>query len=271
MKLPELPEVQTIVDDLNKEILGCRIIGITTITGSIWRRRCPPGRKIIHATVTGIGRKGKHIFMHLSNGRILIVHLGMTGQLKKDRSNIRPGKHTHLIIEFEKFDLHYDDVRRFGFLDLVNSGDLDNVSYLSKLGPDPLEIDEEKFVDLIKSKKRMLKPLLLDQSVISGLGNIYSDEALFRAGINPKANSRKLRKIRIVGLYRAMREILESAIMARGSSISDYVDSSGGKGGYQDYHAVYGRTGEPCRNCGARIKREIIGGRSAHFCPRCQR
>jgi formamidopyrimidine-DNA glycosylase len=195
----------------------------------------------------------------------------MTGRLVLAGSGSPPDKHTHVIIRFDGFDIHYNDIRRFGFMDLRRDTRIENVSYLAKLGPDPFELGENEFAGVIKSKNRMIKQLLLDQNIISGLGNIYTDEILFRAGIHPRAISSRLRKKRILCLYNVTIETLNRAIKARGSSISDFVDGSGAPGGYQNFHSVYGREGKPCNKCGARIKREIIASRSAHFCPRCQR
>ncbi len=269
--MPELPEVQTIVDDLNGIIRGARIIDMRTITGSIWRYKYPRRRNIIGATVSNVARRAKFILVYLSNGKVLIVHLGMTGRLTVAPSGSRPEKHTHVVLKFAGFDLHYNDVRRFGFMDLVGAGNLAKIPYLNKLGPDPFDMERDEFISIIKSKKRMIKPLLLDQNVVSGLGNIYSDEVLFEARIHPKTISSKIGRKRLANLHAASLEILRNAIKARGSSISDYVDGSGNRGAFQNSHRVYGREGQPCEKCGAKIKREIIGGRSAHFCPRCQR
>jgi formamidopyrimidine-DNA glycosylase len=195
----------------------------------------------------------------------------MTGRMIVTEPERIPEKHTHVIIRFGDFDIHYNDVRRFGFMDLVRSDKLGEVKYLCNLGPDPFEIGEEIFSGIVKSKKRMIKQLLLDQNTISGLGNIYSDEILFAAGIHPRSISFRIGKKRLARLYDVTIETLNRAIKARGSSVSDFVDGSGAPGKYQNFHYVYGREGKPCKKCGALIKREIIASRSAHFCPRCQR
>ncbi len=269
--MPELPEVQTIIDDLKSKIRGAGIIDIKTSTKSIWRYKYPRKGNIVGATVSGVARRGKYILIYLSKNKALIVHLGMTGRLIFTESGSRPQKHTHIVLRFTDFDIHYNDIRRFGFMDLVNLDNLENVSYLRNLGPDPFEIETGDFISIIRSKKRMMKPFLLDQNVISGLGNIYSDEILFKARIHPRVISSKIGKKRLTNLHDAALEILKNAIKARGSSISNYVDGSGSRGRYQNSHLVYGREGKPCKRCGAKIKREVIGSRSAHFCPRCQR
>lgn len=269
--MPELPEVQTIVNDLAKMMRGKNIAEVVTLTKSIWRYNIPKKTTMAGTAVNKITRRGKYILITLSNGGTLIIHLGMTGRLNGFDTGMEPEKHTHLLIKFDDFDVHFNDIRRFGFVDYAPNGKLRDISYLNKLGPDPFELDEKQFVEIIKSRKRIIKPLLMDQEVISGLGNIYSDEALFKAGIKPLSNSLRIRKIRIAKLYNAVIEVLDDAINARGSSISDYVDGSGTKGNYQNYHSVYGKEGQPCPKCGAKIKRIVLGGRSAHFCPRCQR
>lgn len=269
--MPELPEVQTVIDDLEPNIKNRKIVDIRILTRSIWRYKYPRKTNICGATVTDIGRKGKYILTYLSSDHILITHLGMTGRLVLTERGKPPDKHTHVVIQFDDFDIHFNDVRRFGFMDLCRGRGIYNVSYLAKLGPDPFELSEDEFAGIIKSKNRMIKQLLLDQNVISGLGNIYSDEILFGSRIHPRRTSSRLSKKRILRLYDVTIEILNGAIKARGSSVSDFVDGSGAPGGYQNFHSVYGREGKPCRNCGADIKREIIASRSAHFCPRCQR
>jgi len=269
--MPELPEVQTIVNDLKKKIMGSKIADIKTITKSIWRNGPPHKRKIIGTAVSNIDRKGKYILIRLSRGRTLVIHLKMTGRLTIENKRKIADKHTHFVFVFDEFELHFNDVRRFGFLDLIEKIEINSTPYLAKIAPDPFEINQDEFIRLIQSKKRIIKPLLMDQTVISGLGNIYADEALFRAGIHPKKNSSKMSKVRAGNLYRSIIEILKKAIHARGSSVSDYVDGSGHRGGYQHKHLVYGKEGEPCPQCGRAIKRERIGGRSAHYCTRCQK
>jgi formamidopyrimidine-DNA glycosylase len=269
--LPELPEVQTIVNDLGPKMINRKITDIKILTRSIWRYKYPRKGNIIGARVTGISRRGKYIVISLSGKYTWIVHLGMTGRLVLAKSGTRRDKHTHVIMRFSGFEVHYNDIRRFGFMDLLPDGRIEKIPYLKNLGPDPFELDETGFMGVLKSRKRMIKQLLMDQNVISGLGNIYSDEILFGAGIHPRAISSRLRKKRISGLYNATIETLNLAIRARGSSISDFVDGSGEPGGYQDYHSVYGREGKPCVKCGTPVRREKIAGRSAHYCPRCQR
>jgi formamidopyrimidine-DNA glycosylase len=268
--MPELPEVETIVRDLKERVIGAGIRRVSFLNGSIWRNGKPSSRSLIGKKIQDIERKGKNILVHLSSDRTLVVHLKMTGKLTLQRQGSPMIKHTHFIMNLDDGELRFNDTRRFGYLDLVRSSRLDSIDYLAKLGPDPLQISENEFVEIVRSKRRIIKSLLLDQNVISGLGNIYTDEALFSAGIHPKRISSSLSAKRIKRLHRAIIEVLKAAIGTRGSSIGDYVDALGRPGAYQDHHNVYRRYGQPCPGCGRSIRREVIGGRSAHFCPRCQ-
>lgn len=195
----------------------------------------------------------------------------MTGKLTVCKPDDSIEKHTHFIVRFKGSELRFNDIRRFGYLDFKESTRLSEMKYLAVLGPDALEISENDFIRRVKSKNGMIKPLLLDQKIISGLGNIYADEALHAAGINPIRKASRISTVRLKRLHNNIVLILKKAIASRGSSVSDYVDGSGKKGGYQRYHRVYGLTGQPCRKCGLSIKKKIIAGRSSHYCPGCQR
>ncbi len=269
--MPELPEVETIIRDLKERVIGTEIQEVSFLNGSIWRNSKPSSRSLIRKKIKNIERMGKNILIHLSNNRTLVIHLKMTGRLTFEDSETPLVKHTHFVVKLDNGELRFNDTRRFGYLDLVESSKLDKIDYIAQLGPDPLEISEDEFLEIVRSKRRIIKSLLLDQNVISGLGNIYADEALFLAGIHPERISSSLSAKRIRGLHRAIIEVLKAAIETRGSSIGDYVDGLGRPGAYQNHHRVYRREGQPCPRCGRLIKREIIGGRSTHFCPRCQR
>lgn len=268
--MPELPEVETIVRDLKERVIGARIQGVRISNGSVWRNGQPSPRSLIRRKIQNIERMGKNILVHLSNNRTLVIHLKMTGRLTFEGSRTPLAKHTHFAVRLDNGELHYNDIRRFGYLDLVESSKLDKIDYLAHLGPDPLLISENEFIGIIRSRSRIIKSLLLDQKVISGLGNIYTDETLFRAGIHPRRISSGLSRKRVGRLHQAIVDILKAAIEGRGSSVGDYVDGSGLPGFYQERHLVYGREGQPCFQCSRHIKREIIGSRSAHFCTRCQ-
>jgi formamidopyrimidine-DNA glycosylase len=269
--MPELPEVETIVRDLRKNVTGSEIKAVRFLNNSVWRNAKPESRTLIGRKIEEVGRKGKHILIHLSGGRTLVVHLKMTGRLTYEGGGSPVAKHTHLILILNGGEMRFNDIRRFGYLDLAKSSQLDDMDYLRQLGPDPLMISEQEFTEIVRGRRKMIKALLLDQNVVSGLGNIYSDEALFAAGIYPARVSSRISKVRAGRLHHVIVKVLKAAIRARGSSVDDYVDGSGKRGSFQNYLKVYGRGGEPCVKCGTTIKRRVIGSRSAHFCPRCQR
>ena len=269
--MPELPEVETIVRDLRRDLIGQKIESVRFLNRTVWRKRAPSQKEIVGATVDRVERRGKHILVFHSNGRVLIVHLKMTGRLTFEQPSTAIKKHTHLVINLDSGQLRFNDIRRFGYLDLVRETDIGNLGYLAALGPDALVVPRDEFTRLLRSKKRIIKSLLMDQNFLAGMGNIYSDEALFLAGINPRRVSSAISGIRAGRLYDAMIEILKRAIDSRGSSMNDYVDARGQKGSFQIHHLVYGKEGKPCPRCGRKIRRQVIGSRSAHFCPGCQR
>ncbi len=205
-------------------------------------------------------RRGKFILITLDQG-ILAIHLGMTGKLLLDGAE---GEHTHGVFTLDELVLLYDDPRQFGRIEW-------SPARVNKLGPEPLEIGLEEFVRRLRGRKTKVKPLLLNQAFLAGMGNIYVDEALFLAGIHPLATASRLSAARAARLYQTTREVLTLAIEHRGSSISDYVDAEGRRGNFQLLHRAYGREGEPCVNCGAAIKKIVVGQRGTHFCPRCQK
>lgn len=214
--------------------------------------------------IGAIKRYGKFIVVSIGGGGYLLIHLGMTGRLLLGGE---PGKHTHGIFTLDRGVLLYDDSRQFGCLEFSE----DFPQRVARLGPEPLEVSFEDFLAGLKERKTRIKALLLNQSFLRGVGNIYADEALFRAGIHPQTIAGKLRKERARRLYDAIVEVLTEAIEAGGSSISDYVDAEGRKGFFQFSHRVYQRTGEACVNCGTPIRRVLVAQRSSHFCPKCQK
>jgi len=209
-------------------------------------------------TIESVKRRGKYIVMQLDQGT-LTVHLGMTGRLLFDGSE---DKHTHGVFTLDRGTLVYNDSRQFGRI--IWNADL------SHLGPEPLEISYEDFATRLKKRKTHMKSLLLNQSFVAGVGNIYADETLFASGVHPLAMSARLNPAKIQAVYESMRRILSLAIAKGGSSISDYVDAHGEKGWFQLEHQAYGREGEPCVVCGTPIKKILVTQRGTHFCPRCQ-
>lgn len=259
--MPELPEVETIVRGLAPRLAGRRIESIEVGQPRVLINDIRPAAG---STIRRVRRWGKHIVADLGRGH-LVIHLGMTGQLLFDAP---PGPHTHARFHLGRgHTLVYNDIRQFGRLEFSER----LPQRLEQLGPDPLELSEAEFVRRLRSRRAMAKALLLDQRFLRGLGNIYADEALYRAGIHPRAIAARLRPPRAAALYGAIQQVLRDAIEHRGSSVSDYVASDGRRGSFQLRHQVYRRTGLPCANCGTAIRRILVAARGTHFCPRCQR
>jgi formamidopyrimidine-DNA glycosylase len=263
--MPELPEVETVVRSIAR-LKGRRIVSAEFTCLRILRGGDPDrmaaslaGRKI-----AGIKRYGKFIVASLDGGAFLMIHLGMTGKLLLGGPR---GKHTHAILTLDRGALLYDDSRQFGCIEYSEAFP----ARVARLGPEPLEITLEDFVARLRNRKTSIKALLLNQTFVRGVGNIYADEALFRAGIHPQTQAAKIRGERVRRLHAAIVEVLTEAIEAGGSSVSDYVDAQGRKGFFQFKHRVYQRTGEPCVTCGAKVRRILVGQRSSHFCPKCQK
>lgn len=210
-----------------------------------------------------VTRHGKFIVVALDRG-VLTIHLGMTGKLLMDGV---AGPYTRAAFELDEGALIYDDIRHFGKIQW-SRGLPDRIA---ALGPDALSIALEDFRALLRRRRSMIKPLLMNQAFVRGMGNIYTDEALFAARIHPKAIASRLSRARAVRLHGAMIDILTAAVALKGSSISDYVDSEGRRGSFQLHHQVYGREGEPCAVCGTPIRRIVLGSRGTHYCPHCQR
>jgi formamidopyrimidine-DNA glycosylase len=268
--VPELPEVETVVRSI-APLIGRRIVSAEFRGGLRVLRGGDPDRLAAHLAgrrIDAIQRYGKFIVTSIEGGGYLLIHLGMTGRLLLGGD---PGKHTHAIFTLDStMDdgvLLYDDSRQFGSIQWFD----DFPDRVARLGPEPLEASFAEFARSLKTHRTRIKALLLDQRFLRGLGNIYADEALFRAGIHPLAMASRIGGSRPQRLYDAIRAVLTEAIAAGGSSISDYVDAQGRRGFFQFGHRVYQRTGEPCVTCGKPIRRLLVAQRSSHFCPRCQR
>ncbi|MGO9010991.1 MAG: bifunctional DNA-formamidopyrimidine glycosylase/DNA-(apurinic or apyrimidinic site) lyase [Bryobacteraceae bacterium] len=263
--MPELPEVETVVRSI-APLVGRRIVSVE-FRGARTLRGGDPERmaaRLAGRRIGAIRRYGKFILVSLSGGGYLLLHLGMTGRLLLGGE---PAKHTHAIFTLDRGVLQFDDSRQFGAIEVHE----DFPARMARLGPEPLEIAPEDFARDLRRRHTRVKALLLNQAFVRGVGNIYADEALFRAGIHPLAKTARLRRDRAIRLHQALAEVLSEAIAAGGSSISDYVDAEGRRGFFQVNHRVYQRTGEPCVNCGTPIRRVLVAQRSSHFCPRCQR
>lgn len=269
--MPELPEVETIANGLQKRVAGDRI-------ESVWLGNKPEPLKSsaaqIASTLEGarverVRRVGKHIVFDLSSRRDKsprqwIVHLGMTGRMLVTNAEADLAKHTHLVAKLASGrELRFVDPRRFGRLEVRHN-------QFSGPGAEPLEISSEKFASLFHRRKAPIKALLLNQTLLHGVGNIYADESLFRARIRPRRRANSLTRAELARLHSALREVLKEAIAAGGSSVSDYVDADGEAGFFQLQHRVYGREDQSCLICKTRIKKIVVAGRGTHYCPRCQ-
>jgi formamidopyrimidine-DNA glycosylase len=263
--MPELPEVETVARSITP-LVGRQIVNAEFRNLRVLRGGDPQhmASQLQGRRIQGVERYGKYILILLEDGGYLIVHLGMTGRLLLGGPC---GKHTHVILTLDRGILLYDDSRQFGRV-LYSAKFPERIG---KLGPEPLEVPFEEFASALKRRKSRIKALLLNQSFLRGIGNIYADESLFRAGVHPLAMASRLRRERARRLYDSIIAVLQEAISAGGSSISDYVDAEGRAGFFQFSHRVYQRTGEPCVACGALIRRTLVAQRSSHFCPVCQK
>jgi formamidopyrimidine-DNA glycosylase len=281
--MPELPEVETVARGLRQTILGRRILSVTFgktdfIDDPAALEQHLPGRRI-----EAVDRYGKFMLLRLSpalnSGRApangdaapasLLVHLGMTGQLAPCAAGQPCAKHTHVCLRLDDGrELRYTDPRRFGRIAYLAEAPL--AQELTDFGADPLEVSAQEFAGSIRSRHARIKALLLDQTVLRGVGNIYADESLWRAKVHPSSLGAQLSAQQAETLRRVLKDTLQKAIVMRGSSISDFLDANGEPGEYQRHHRVYGREGKRCYRCGATIRRAIVAGRSSYFCPRCQ-
>ena len=274
--MPELPEVETIARSLAPRLAGRVISGVELLyrpllrTGGRKRLVAMRGRPIVR-----VRRRGKMLLVECEGGRTLVFHLKMTGQFLFAGQGTPRDKHVRLIVRFEdgRDELRFRDVRKFGFLLCLEGEPERACGELACLGPEPLEVGLPEFKAILRARRGRIKSLLLDQTRIAGIGNIYADETLFDARVHPESPASSLRSDKVEGLYVSMRKILSSAIEAGGSTLTDagYRDAEGNPGDFQFAHKVYDRKGEPCLVCGAPIVMKRIGGRSSHFCPRCQK
>lgn len=263
--MPELPEVETVVRTVAPKLVGGEIRDTRFFSTLVLRADASETAKRLRGRrIETVRRRGKFIILELSGGMHLAIHLGMTGKLLW---NGTPGVHTRAVLELDRGTLLYDDIRQFGRIEVCEQVP----ERVARVGPDALLVSEEEFTHLLRRKRGRIKPLLLNQTVLGGLGNIYVDEALFRARVHPLTPVTRLGRERARRLYGAIQEVLRTAIDCGGSSISDYVDAEGRAGSFQHHHQVYAREGEPCLRCGTPIRRMVVAQRGTHYCPRCQR
>lgn len=274
--MPELPEVETVRRTLNLLVAGKTIEHVTVRLPRIIRKPDDPDRfaaELAGRTIRTIERRGKFL-RFLLDDLVLVSHLRMEGRYGVYRRDEPEEKHTHVIFRFtDETELRYKDVRQFGTMHLFSPGEDLASPPLSKLGPEPLEpsFTLRAFRRLLAGRQTAIKPLLLNQEVLAGLGNIYVDEALFRARIHPERPVGALTAAEQKRLHEAIVTTLREAVEAGGSSIKSYVNGQGEMGMFQHRLQVYGRKGEPCSACGTPIEKTVVAGRGTHFCPRCQK
>ena len=272
--MPELPEVETIVRCLKPQLTGRRIEELRVLLPSLIRKKERPlFEGLAGARIVGLRRRGKMILIDCSGGRSLLFHLKMTGRLFLCPKKAPPAEHTHLIVSLRRSrnDLRFQDVRKFGFVRALVTSRASRTVQLRRLGPDPFDLDSAGFRALFAGRRGRIKSLLLNQNVISGIGNIYADEILFAAGIHPQSQVQNLGRRSLLRLGRMVPLILEKAIRFKGTTVRDYRDGEGLEGTFQNHLRVYGREALPCPRCGRAIRRIRVSGRSSFFCPRCQR
>jgi formamidopyrimidine-DNA glycosylase len=274
--VPELPEVETIVADLRPHLVGRTIVRCELRFPSIVRHPEPETfiDSITGLRIEAVGRRGKFILIALGAERLLVVHLGMSGQLRLVDAGAEIANHTHAILDLDDGrQLRYRDPRRFGRLLLGTENELLLSGTLPKLGPEPIDptFDAEELFKRFRHRRAPLKAVLLDQATVAGVGNIYADESLHRARLRPDRAAGSLSRKSVRRLHESLRDSLEVAIRNRGSSVDTYRDAWGEVGNQQESLLVYGRAGEPCFTCGRPLAVVRLAGRTTVFCTRCQR
>jgi len=274
--MPELPEVQTVLTTLRPRLLGLRIERVEVFYEKIIKS--PQPHEFIAGlqgrSINGMGRRGKYLLLELDGTHLLAVHLRMTGRLVYSSPDAIRDKHTHLVFYLNNEDeLRYHDLRKFGTMNLMPVEDFAKFCSQKDLGPDALDpcLTQDLFEKRFQGRRGQIKKLLLDQSLVTGIGNIYANEILWKARIQPERAVETLESVDMEELYRSMRSVLQDAVAGRGTTLSDYVDGEGNPGSYQSQLSVHGREGEPCPECGKVIIRLKTGGRSAFVCTNCQR
>ena len=269
--MPELPEVETTVKSL--DILKNKKVINVDIHVKKLRYLVPhlDLKNIINYKITNLRRIAKYIIIDFDNLKSVIIHLGMSGRLKIVKLNVALNKHDHVVFKFNKLKLIFNDPRRFGFVDIVNSEKISNISYIKKLGIDALDnkLSEDYIFNKFKNSQVLIKQLLLNQYIVAGIGNIYACEILYDAKISPLRKGRSLKKSQIGTILKSSRKILTKAIKCGGSSINDYVSPDGTLGNFQKNFKVYGRAGYKIKGC--KIKKVVLHGRSTFFCPEIQK
>ena len=271
--MPELPEATTIARGLDRAITGLKVAGVCLNRRDFLKRGRPDELpRLVGQRVRKVWRRGKSVIIDLDRGR-LVLQLGMAGRVYLEQSRQAMPPHTHFVLSFpDKLEMRYANSRRIASgVSLVS---LDELGPLDRLGPDGDMVTREDFARRLTAHRLPIKAALMCPTIVAGVGNIYSDEALFRAGVRPTRRANRLRPDELAKLHKAVRQVLAEAIAAGGSTIRRaglYRDAQGGLGEFTTRHRVYGRYGQPCLTCGTGLRRVIIGGRTGTYCPRCQR
>jgi formamidopyrimidine-DNA glycosylase len=269
--MPELPEVEVIARGLHGTLVGRSIISVEV--PGLTRLSEPADTlvpRIMGCTVKRVYRRAKVLLIEMDDGLTVVFHLKMTGRVVhavKRAAN----KHDRIMFNLDDgSQLIFSDMRKFGYVRSFASGELGTWGFLQKVGPEPLETQAADLADLVRDRKSVIKGLLLNQSVVAGVGNIYADESLFRAGVHPETRGNRLSRARAVKLFTELQSVLSQAIVENGSSIRDYVNADGDSGSFQNSFNVYGRKGQQCLTCKTMLKSTKVAGRTSVFCPKCQ-
>lgn len=280
--MPELPEVETIKLGLQKYLVGHKIEDVEIKAPKIFEG---DPKNIIGGKVKEIRRRGKGLIFDLDNGYSLAIHIKLTGQLvyrdektrdipvSKAKVGTLPNPFTHVVFTLDKNAvLYYNDQRRFGWIKIVKTSEIEDIPFFKTLGPEPFkDLTLEKFEKAISGKNTAIKPLIMDQTRIGGIGNIYANDALNLSKIDPRRPAKSLNKLEIEALYKAVLSVMKKSFKYGGASELNFVNALGQEGEYQRHSLVYGKKGKPCPNCGGIIKKIYLGGRGTFFCDKCQK
>lgn len=281
--MPELPEVESVKLQLNKFIVGHKIKDVKINYSKTLEEK--DKKNIIGAKVTEVRRFGKALVIDLSNNFSLVVHIKMSGQFIYQGPNLKekpnyskkvvggvPGKHTHIVFNLDKNGiLYFNDYRKFGWIMLTKTSDVKEQKFIKGLGKEFLkDLTLKDFSEILSKSKKAIKTLIMDQKKMAGVGNIYANDALWLSGIDPRRGSNSLKKEEQEKLFNSIEKVLKEGIKRGGASELAFVTPDGSEGKYQDFTLIYGREGEPCKKCRAKIEKIKLGGRGTYFCPKCQ-
>lgn len=274
--MPELPEIETIKKDMIKKVKGRKINKVEMRNEkSIKIPSAPEFKKgVEEKAIQNIERRGKYLLLNLDTNQLLVFHLKLTGRLLFFPSGKREPEYVRIVFTFsDKSRLFFADIRGFGEVYLIGRDELGKIPAIKNMGPEPLSpgFSAQKLKEKLRGKRGKIKPALMDQSVLAGVGNIYSQEALYRVGIHPERNASQLTGKQIEAIYQGLVEVLREAIQHRGSSVDAYIDLEGKEGGHVPYLRVYGKEGGNCLRCGSIIEKKKISGRGTYFCEKCQK